>query len=134
MESNVSDTDGSSNITVLYIEDNVSNINLMKDIFSEFLSYNLITATEAKAGIELAKEKMPQLILMDINMTGMNGYEALEVIQASPEIASIPVVALSADAMPHQIEEGLTKGFADYWPKPFNIIELIGSLKNRLGS
>jgi len=122
-----------SDVTVLYIEDNPSNIHLMEDIFQEFLSYNLLTALEAQQGIELAREKQPQLIIMDINMKGMNGFEALEVIQSDSDISSIPVVALSADAMPHQIEEGLAKGFSDYWSKPFNIIELIGSLKNRLG-
>lgn len=123
-----------SDITVLYIEDNQSNIHLMEDIFAEFLSYRLITASEARAGIELAREEKPRLIIMDINMKGMNGFEALEIILADPEISSIPVVALSADAMPHQIEEGLSKGFSDYWSKPFNIIELVGSLKNRLGA
>ena len=122
-----------SDVTVLYIEDNPSNIHLMEDIFEEFLNYNLLTALEAQQGIDLAREKKPQLIIMDINMKGMNGFQALEVIQADPDIADTPVVALSADAMPHQIEEGLSKGFTDYWSKPFNIIELIGSLKNRLG-
>lgn len=122
-----------SGITVLYIEDNPSNIQLMKDIFSEFLSYNLITALEAQQGIDIAREKKPQLIIMDINMKGMNGFQALEVILADPDISSIPVVALSADAMPHQIEEGLSKGFTDYWSKPFNIVELIAALKKRLG-
>ena len=134
MSNTVNDSDTSSGVKVLYVEDNPANIKLMQDIFEEFLSYELFCAADAESGIELAREKMPQLILMDINMSGMNGYQALEVILNDPSIASIPVVALSADAMPHQVEEGLAKGFVDYWPKPFNIVELIASLKKRLES
>jgi len=132
MSDNVNDSDTSSGITVLYIEDNPANIKLMQDIFEEFLSYKLHCATNAEEGIEWAKQTIPHLMLMDINMSGMNGYQALEIIKNDVAIAAIPVIAISADAMPHQIEEGLAKGFADYWPKPFNIVELVGSLKKRL--
>jgi len=132
MSDNVNDSDISSVITVLYVEDNPANIKLMQDIFDEFLSYKLLCATNAEEGIELAKQTIPNLMLMDINMGGMNGYQALEIIKNDAAIAAIPVIAISADAMPHQIEEGLAKGFVDYWPKPFNIVELIKSLKNRL--
>jgi len=132
MSNNVNDSDALSDITVLYVEDNPANIKLMQDIFDEFLSYKLLCATNAEEGIELAKTTMPQLMLMDINMSGMNGYQALEIIKKDAGISAIPVIAISADAMPHQIEEGLAKGFVDYWPKPFNIVELINSLKKRL--
>ncbi|MCK4709872.1 MAG: response regulator, partial [Gammaproteobacteria bacterium] len=74
-----------------------------------------------------------QLILMDINMQGMNGYQALEILKNNADTSSIAVIAISADAMPHQIEEGLAKGFVDYLPKPFNINDLINKLEQRLG-
>ena len=133
MNDSVNNSDNKSDIKVLYIEDNPANIKLMQDIFSEFLSYELITVNNAEEGIELAKKHLPQLILMDINMQGMNGYQALEILKNNADTSSIAVIAISADAMPHQIEEGLAKGFVDYLPKPFNINDLINKLEQRLG-
>jgi len=133
MNESVNNTDDMSGIKVLYIEDNPANIKLMQDIFSEFLSYELITVNNAEEGIELVNKYLPQLVLMDINMQGMNGFQALEILKSSAVTNKVPVIAISADAMPHQIEEGLAKGFADYLPKPFNINDLINRLKQRLG-
>lgn len=117
---------------VLYIEDNAANIRLMEDIFSEFLSFELICANNAEDGIQMARDNLPGLILMDINMEGMNGYQALEIIKQDASISSIPAIAISADAMPDQIEEGIEKGFADYISKPFNVAKLIETINQRL--
>ena len=78
MNDSINITEPASNITVLYIEDNAANIQLMRDIFAEFLPYELICSSNAQDGIKVAKEQLPQLILMDINMTGMDGYQALD--------------------------------------------------------
>lgn len=126
-------TGNPSSAKVLYIEDNSANIQLMGDIFSEFLEYELITVNNAKEGVVLVKKHLPDLVLMDINMDGMNGFQALEILKNDSETKSIPVIAISADTMPHQVEEGLEKGFADYLPKPFNIRDLIKKIQERLG-
>ena len=125
-------SDSTKQAQVLYIEDNPANTRLMQDIFSEFLSYELICADNAETGIEMCKKYLPNLILMDINMKGMNGYQALEIIKNDPDISVIPVLAISADALPEQIEEGLAKGFSEYISKPFNVGDLIETIKRHL--
>ncbi|MDH5424454.1 MAG: response regulator [Gammaproteobacteria bacterium] len=119
-------------VKVLYIEDNSANIKLMQDIFSEFLPYDFISAMNAKEGIALAKEQQPGLILMDINMEGMDGLEAFELIKHDANLATIPVFAISGDAMPEQIEKALALGFSDYISKPFNILNLIETINQCL--
>ncbi|MDH5393527.1 MAG: response regulator [Gammaproteobacteria bacterium] len=118
---------------VLYIEDNFANIKLMQDIFSEFLPYVLLSASSAEQGIELTKQEKPDLILMDINLDGMTGYQALEIIKNDSDIASIPVIAISADVIPGQNNEGVAEGFVDYISKPFDLTDLIARLKQHLG-
>ena len=117
---------------VLYIEDNSANIRLMQDIFSEFLPYDFIYAMNASDGIEMAKKEQPALILMDINMAEMNGFEALAVLQQDSAFVTTPVIAISGDAMPEQIDKALAAGFADYISKPFNVVELIDTIKKKL--
>lgn len=134
MSESVNNSDGNSKSVALYIEDNFANTRLMQDIFSEFMDdYELICADDAETGIKICKDKLPGLVLMDINMKGMNGYQALEIIKNDPEIASTSVIAISADALPEQIEEGLAKGFVDYISKPFNVADLIETIKRHLG-
>ena len=117
---------------VLYIEDNPANIKLMQDIFAEFLPYDLLCAMNARDGIEIAQKEQPGMILMDINMAEMNGFEALAVLQQSPAFSTTPVIAVSGDAMPEQIEKALAAGFSDYVSKPFNVMELIDTIKQKL--
>ena len=133
MSENINNPDETSSCMVLYVEDNPANTRLMQDIFSEFLSpCELICASNAEDGIQLSLEHNPELVLMDINMSGMNGYQALEVMKSNPESAGIPVIAISADALPEQIEDGLAKGFADYISKPFNVSKLIETINQHL--
>ena len=117
---------------VLYIEDNPANIKLMQDIFSEFLPYDFICAMNAQDGIEMAQKEQPELLLMDINMAEMNGFEALAVLQQDSAFAATPVIAISGDAMPEQIDKALAAGFVDYISKPFNVVELIDTIKKKL--
>ncbi len=109
---------------VLYIEDNPMNLRLMQHIFTKRKDIKLRDAHSAEIGIELARAEPPTLILMDINLPGMNGYEALAQLKADPITAHIPVIAISANAMSGDKERGLTAGFIAYLTKPIDISNL----------
>lgn len=111
-------------ITVLYIEDSEDNLILMKHVVGKLPNCRLLTATTAKEGIDITRAQLPDLILMDISLPGMDGYEALAVIKADQRIAHIPVIAISANVMPEQVEQGILAGFVDYICKPIDIIHL----------
>ncbi|MCB1954462.1 MAG: response regulator [Rhodocyclaceae bacterium] len=111
--------------TVLYIEDNPINLRLVERIFEMRSHIELISAHEPGLGLELAKLRVPELILLDINLPGMDGYEVLKRLRADPELAPIPVVALTASAMPGDIERGKRAGFNDYLTKPINVADLL---------
>lgn len=119
-------------LKVLYIEDDSSNIRLMQVVFTEFLPYDFISTTNAGDGIAMAKKQNPSLILMDINMSGMDGYQALAVMEADRDFDGVPVIGISGDAMPEHIEKALAAGFADYITKPFNMMKLIETIKQHI--
>jgi PAS domain S-box-containing protein len=104
--------------TVLYVEDNPANLALVEQLIARRSDVQLLTAVEAQAGIELARKHIPDVILMDINLPGMNGYEALDILRKDPLTAHIPVLAISANAIPLDIERGLHAGFFSYLTKP----------------
>ena len=110
--------------TVLYVEDNAANMMLMEEVVSRIEGVTLLTATTAEIGLSLARSHRPDLIILDINLPGMDGYEALKIIQNETRLLDTPVVALSADAMPQQVERGKKAGFQDYLTKPINIREV----------
>jgi CheY-like chemotaxis protein len=110
--------------TVLYVEDNAANMMLMEEVVSRIEGVTLLTATTAEIGLSLARNHQPDLIILDINLPGMDGYEALSIIQNETKLLNTPVVALSADAMPQQVERGKKAGFQDYLTKPINIREV----------
>lgn len=114
--------------SILYIENDLANIALMDRIISSSTSYKLTTITDAKKGLVIAEEQKPDLILMDINMPAMNGYDALKELQKNDAIKHIPVVAVSANAMSSDIEKGQKAGFHNYITKPFNIKEIVESI------
>lgn len=118
---------------VLYVEDNPANQRLMSDIFEDLDDCALSLAHEAALGIELARAERPALILMDINLPGIDGYAALAILKADPATRDIPVVALSANAMPADVERGLAAGFADYLVKPLDFTRLHKVLAYHLG-
>ncbi|MDH5750437.1 MAG: ATP-binding protein, partial [Rhodospirillales bacterium] len=100
--------------TILYVEDNPENLKLMETIVSRVPDLKLISAHNAELGLELAESNKPDLILMDINLPGMNGYEALMLLKASPETRHIPVIALTARATESDIEKGKRAGYFEY--------------------
>ncbi|MDP6788173.1 MAG: ATP-binding protein, partial [Rhodospirillales bacterium] len=107
--------------TVLYIEDNPDNVLLMESIIERVGDAVLLSAPDAEMGIEIARIEKPDLILMDIDLPGMNGIEALKHLRNMAETKDIPVIAVTAAAMPKDVEEGKKAGFREYFIKPFDI-------------
>ncbi len=106
---------------ILYIEDNVTNLSLMESIFSYRKNVHLITASEALKGLELAQEHQPDLILLDINLPGMDGISAMRELQKFEKTKHIPVIAVSANANQADIDRTLSEGFQTYIAKPFEV-------------
>lgn len=123
LESSPSET-SIQKFTVLYIEDNKTNVLLVQDVLSDFSEVNILTAPQAAMGLDLAYAHQPDLILLDINLPGMNGFEALKRLQNMEETHDIPVIALSANAMQKDIDRAMDAGFKDYITKPVNISKL----------
>jgi CheY-like chemotaxis protein len=107
--------------TVLYVEDNPVNIKLVAQILGRRKHIRLLTAHTPELGIELAQTHLPDLIMLDINLPGMNGYQVLELFQNDPYLKHTPVIAITANAMQRDIERGKAAGFADYLTKPIDI-------------
>lgn len=119
--------------TVLYIEDNPANLKLVAQLLGRRPQVQLLTAHAPGLGIELARARAPDLILLDINLPGMDGYQVMEVFQADPRLARVPVVAVTANAMPRDIARGMTAGFADYLTKPLDVARFDEVLDRLLG-
>ncbi|MDP3037616.1 MAG: ATP-binding protein, partial [Rhodocyclaceae bacterium] len=109
---------------VLYIEDNPANLKLIRKIIGLRPEFILLDAMNAELGLEIARRERPDLILLDINLPGMDGFAAIAQLQAWPETAAIPVVAVTANAMKPDIDRGKAAGFADYLTKPIDIARL----------
>ena len=120
--------------TVLCVDDSPAGIELVALVIGGIPGTNLLTAGTAEAGIELAKRHHPSLILMDINLPGMDGFEALEELRRWDETRAIPVFALSAAATAADIKTGLAAGFERYLTKPYDIHDLMAAVVGKLGS
>jgi CheY-like chemotaxis protein len=114
--------------TLLYVEDNRADLNLIEQIIARHPDLRLLTAVNGKSGIEIARASLPDVILMDINLSDMSGFKALNILRSEPSTAHIPVIALSANAMPLNIESGLEAGFFLYLTKPIKINDLMDAL------
>lgn len=124
LESSSSDETSIQKLTVLYIEDNKTNVLLVQDILSDFPEVNILIAPQAAMGLDLACAHHPDLILLDINLPGMDGFEALKRLQNMEETHETPVIALSANAMQKDIDRAKKAGFKDYITKPIDISKL----------
>jgi signal transduction histidine kinase/ActR/RegA family two-component response regulator len=114
--------------TLLYVEDNPANLSLVEQLVARCSNMRLLSARNATLGIQIARDSLPDVILMDINMQGLNGLDALKILRDDPVTAHIPVVAVSANAMPHDIRKGLEAGFFRYLTKPINVNEFMDTL------
>ncbi len=117
---------------VLYVEDNPANLALMEQIVENIDGLSIISAHNAEFGIELAKSHKPDLIILDINLPGMSGLEAIEKIKEIDTVSEIPAIALSAAATPRDIRKGLDAGFDHYLTKPINVAEITKTIRDIL--
>ena len=119
---------GAPGRTLLYVEDNPTNLKLIEQLMARRSDIRLLSAKEGILGIHLARVNRPDVILMDINLPGISGIEALKILREDPATAHIPVIALSANARPRDIEKGLQAGFFRYLTKPIKVHEFMDTL------
>jgi PAS domain S-box-containing protein len=120
--------------TILHIEDNLSNLRLIERILRQLPGINLITAMQGQMGLDMAYEHSPDLILLDLHLPDMAGDEVLRRLQEDPRTGSTPVVMLSADANPRQVEKLLEAGARTYLTKPFDVKQLLEVLEESLAT
>ncbi|MFO7553249.1 MAG: ATP-binding protein [Haliea sp.] len=120
--------DGARIRTVLYVEDNPANLMLVEDLIARRSDLRLLSATDGSRGVEIARASLPDMILMDINLPGISGIQALKILREDAATAHIPVVALSGNAIPRDIRKGLESGFFRYLTKPINVNEFMNTL------
>ena len=113
---------------VLIVEDNARNLKLVRDVL-EHAGYAILEAGDGEAGVELAREQRPDLILMDVNLPGIDGVEALARLREDPATAAIPVAALTAYAMKDDRARLIAAGFDGYLEKPVSVRELPGQVE-----
>ncbi|MCY1375508.1 Polar-differentiation response regulator DivK [compost metagenome] len=110
------------------MEDNPANLELVEQIIARRSNLRLLGAADARLGIEFARVYRPAVILMDINLPGINGIEAMKILRADPVTARIPIIALSANAVPRDVHRGLEAGFCNYITKPIKVSQLMDAL------
>jgi CheY-like chemotaxis protein len=114
--------------TLLYVEDNPANMMLVEQIIARYSNIHLLTAVNGNSGIEIARLSQPEVILMDINLPDISGSEAMKILRADPATFHIPVIALSANALPRDIKNSLAAGFFQYLTKPIQVDEFMEAL------
>ena len=124
--------EGGKEQRILYIDDNPVNLKLVSQILGKLRHVRLITAHTPELGIELAMAGKPHLILLDINLPGMDGYAVLQILKADLQLRHVPVLAVSANAMPKDIERGIAAGFADYLTKPLDVGRFLSSIDRHI--
>jgi signal transduction histidine kinase/CheY-like chemotaxis protein len=118
--------------TVLYVEDNPANLRLVDRILSQITSIKMLSATSGELCVDLAVAHRPDLILLDINLPGIDGYEVFKRLKMYEETKDIPIVAISAHAMPKDVAKGIMIGFNDYITKPINVPKFTEKISNIL--
>jgi len=118
--------------TLLYVEDNPANLTLVQRLIGRRSDLRMLSAVDGQRGVELARNCLPDVILMDINLPGISGIEALKIIRDDKTTAHIPVLALSANAMARDIQKGLDAGFLRYLTKPIKVSEFMEALNDAL--
>jgi len=118
--------------TVLYVEDNPANLELVEQLIARRPDLQLLGAADGDLGVEFARNCQPAVILMDLNLPGMNGLEAMCKLRADPLTAHIPIIAVSANAVPRDIEKALHAGFLNYLTKPIKVNQFMDALDTAL--
>ena len=118
--------------TILVVEDNEMNMKLMRAVL-ELGPYRMLEAVDAETGLELARKDHPDLILMDIQLPGMDGLRATRIIKSDQELRTIPVFAITGFAMEADKENAMELGFDDYIVKPFRVKTLLEKIARHLG-
>ena len=111
----------SKNQTVLYVEDNPVNLDLVIRFLADYPDIDVLSSSNAEDGLLMIKNQPPDLILLDINLPGMSGYEMLADLKGNEQSNKIPVVALTSNVMMQDIENGFDSGFDDYLTKPLDL-------------
>jgi CheY-like chemotaxis protein len=119
---------GAMRRSLLYVEDNPANMKLVEQLIARRPDMQLFTAENGTLGIEMARALQPHVILMDINLPGISGIEAMKILREDDATAHIPIVALSANAMPRDIANGMEAGFFRYLTKPIKVNEFMDTL------
>jgi DNA-binding response OmpR family regulator len=117
---------------ILIVEDVEDHLEIVKIILEQH-NYNILTATNGKTGLESAQKNLPNLIILDVMLPEMNGYEVCRALRSDQKTKAIPVIMLSVKSNPEDIEAGYKSGANEYITKPFNLEELIKKVKKHLG-
>ena len=120
-----------ANELILIIEDNAVNRTLVRDVL-QFKGYQTLEAPNAEEGIQIAREKKPALVLMDFHLPGMDGIEAFKVLRADAATSPIPVIAVTASAMPEDRKKMLEAGFDGVQTKPIHVLEFLNAVAEAL--
>jgi CheY-like chemotaxis protein len=110
------------------VEDNPANLELVEQLVARHPDLRLLTAADGNLGIQLARLHLPEVILMDIHLPGISGMDAMKILRADAATAHIPIIAISADALPYYIRKAVDAGFFDYLTKPIKVAEFMKSL------
>ena len=132
-KSNHTATTNAKKCRILYVEDNPANLRLIQHVFEDFQNVELLSAVNAENGLAIAKQEELDLILLDLNLPGMDGYEALIQLQGDEKTKNIKVLAVSATAGARDIEKGLLAGFKRYITKPINVNDFLEVIKIEMG-
>jgi PAS domain S-box-containing protein len=122
------------NKTILYVEDNPANLRLVEEIFREHPEISFVSAITGEEGLQIINEIQPDLVILDINLPGISGFDVLKAMLENEKTRDIPAIGLSADAMRHDIEKGLKAGLREYLTKPIKINELLSTVNDILGT
>ena len=120
--------------TVLYVEDNPANLELVEQLIARRPDLRLLSAADGDLGVEFARAYLPAVILMDINLPGISGLAAMKILRADPSTAHIPIIALSANAVPQDVARALAAGFFNYLTKPIKVNQFMDALDSALKS
>ena len=118
---------------ILYIEDNAANAVLVRKVLRDIEDVEVVCADSGEAGLQIVHETAPDLVLLDINLPGMGGYDVLKVLRSDPAFAVTPVIAMTASASRDDLAMGLKAGFDEYLTKPFDLRHFLRIIDTYLG-